>query len=332
MRLESLFEAIAPPEGENLDKPIYAVTPVPGYDGYLIGKDREGHACLLVAASDQPGRMQAPIRLENLDVQFELPCHLRRKKAVERLGTFSVIRCRSLDSEMVRYFLSVCNTIVAIVGDRPRQCELVSAVHRLASIFKKIQQPPARPVAGLFCELYLISRSGNASQAVKAWRVDEGARFDFAEGNVRIDVKAATGRVRTHIFSFEQCNPPPGTTAVVASLFVERSSDGISLRNLIRDIESRVAAHPDAVLKLHEVVAGTLGGSLSEALAMAFDGKLADSSLKFYSLREVPAIRGALPAGVSDVHFRSDVSGLPTVSIQCLIEQDESFRDLLPWQ
>src|SRR6185369_1392668 len=115
-RLEGIFEAIAPPEGDNPDKPIYAVMPVPGYESYFIGKDRESHACLLVVTSDQSGHLQSPIRLENLDVQFELRCHLRRKNEVERVGTFTVIRCRSLDQETVRYFLSVCDTIIGMVG------------------------------------------------------------------------------------------------------------------------------------------------------------------------------------------------------------------------
>jgi hypothetical protein len=329
-RLEGIFEAIAPPPGDKPDKPVYAVMPLHGYESYFIGKDREGHACLLVATSEQSGRLQSPIRLENLDVQFELRCHLKRNKEVERVGTFTVVRCRSLDKETVRYFLSVCDTIMGMVGDKPKQRELASAVHRLAAIFQKMQKPPARPVNGLFGELYLISRSCNPSRAVAAWRVDDTARFDFAEGNIRIDVKATAGRLRAHTFSYEQCNPPPGTIAIVASLFTERSPDGVSLRNLIRDIETMIAAHPDLILKLHEVLTTTLGASLTEALAMMFDPNLTASSLTFYSLREIPAIRGALPVGVSDVHFRSDISGLPALSVQSLIEQDGAFESLLP--
>lgn len=102
-------------------------------------------------------------------------------------------------------------------------------------------------------------------------------------------------RVRAHTFSYEQCNPPPGTIAIVASLFVERASGGISLRSLILEIEESVSAHNDLVLKLHEVVAATLGTSLNEALSVRFDTKLPGSSLRLYSLNDVPAIRGPLP-------------------------------------
>ena len=63
---------------------------------------------------------------------------------------------------------------------------------------------------------------------------------------------------------------------------------------------------------------------------MAFDTKLADSSFRLFDLREVPAIRDPLPNGVSDVHFRSDLSVLPACSIQSLIDRDPVFRNLLP--
>jgi hypothetical protein len=329
-RLQDIFEGIAPPRVENPEKPLYAVMEIPGYSSYFIGKDREGHACLLVATEARAAGLAAPIRLESLDVQFNLRCHVRRGKEPERVGVFTVIRCRSLDDETARYFLSICDIIVGMVGDRPKQQAIATAVHRLAAIFQKMQKPAARPVNGLFGELYFIWRSANPSRTVTAWRVDEISRFDFADGNVRVDVKAAGGRLRAHMFSYDQCNPPPGTIAVVASLFVEQSPGGMSLRSLIGEIEAEIAAYPRLVLRMHEAITSALGASLSEALPMAFDIKLADSSLKFYSLREIPGIRGTLPRAVSDVHFRSELSDVPALSIQALLDEAETFRELLP--
>lgn len=330
-RLESIFDKVDPPHADEEDKALYAVVPVPGCESYFVGKDPRGYACLLVGTSGQPSHLQAPIRLEILDVQFDLRCHLRRDDELERVGIFTVIRCLTTDQETIRYFLSVCQTIIRVVGNAPRLEELASAIHRLAAIFQKLQSPAIRSVFGLFGELYLISRSGSPSAAVKAWRVDEKARFDFSEGSIRLDVKATSGRIRAHTFSYEQCNPPAGTTAVVASLFTERSPSGISIRELIEQIKVRIAAHADLVLKLHEVVASTLGASLKEALPMAFDERLAASSLKFYDLRKVPAIRGQLQAGVSDVHFRSDLCALAPSTVRSLVEQDATFIDLLPY-
>lgn len=328
--LEDIFDAIRPPPADRPETPIYTVMPVPGHESYLVGRDSDARACLLVATGDRTGRLHPPIRLESLDVQFELRCHLRREGEPERQGTFTVIRCRALDKETVRYFLSVCETILRMIGDNPTRSQVAAAVNRLAAIFQKLQKPPARPVNGLFGELYILWRSGNPVRALTAWRADDTARFDFSDGDVRLDVKATGGRLRIHTFSYEQCNPPAGTIAVVASLHVEQAAGGMAVRSVIDEIAARIAAHPDLVLKLHEVVAVTLGASLNEALTLRFDLRLAESSLKFFSLEEVPAIRGPLPAGISDVHFRSDLSALPTLQVQSLIDRDPVFLDLLP--
>ena len=328
--LADIFEGICPPSAGPSDKPVYAVIPVPSYPSYFVGKDRESLACLLVSTKDRSGRPHAPIRLESLDAQFELRCHLKKASERERVGTLTVIRCRDSDRETKRYFLSVCEAILRMLGDQPTRAEIATAVNRMAAIFQKIRRPPTRPLNGLFGELYLILRSGNAVWALAKWRVNESARFDFLDGDVRLDVKAAGSKSRIHTFSYEQCNPPSGTVAVVASLHAEQVSGGVSLFSVLNQIEARVSAHADLVLKLHETVASTLGASLKESLQRSYDMRLAASSLLFFSLEDVPAIRGPLPAGVSDVHFRSDLSALRPVSIETLIDRDPKFWDLLP--
>lgn len=328
--LSDIFDTIPSPPNESLEKPFYAVMPVPGHASYYVGKDRESLACLLISTSDNVGRPHPPIRLESLDAQFELRCRLKSASELDRDDTLTVIRCREGDSETTRYFLSVCDTIVRVAGANPTRANIATTVNRLAAIFQRIRQPPARPINGLFGELYVLLRSGNASRALAGWRVDDNARFDFAAGDTRLDVKATGGRNRVHTFSYEQCNPPSGTVAVVASLQAEQAAGGVSLRELIDQIEARVSTHADLVFKLHEMVAATLGASLKDSLSKRFDMRLAESSLQFFGLEEVPAIRGPLPAGVSDVHFRSDLSALTPIPISALIDTDPAFWDILP--
>ncbi len=81
---------------------------------------------------------------------------------------------------------------------------------------------------------------------------------------------------------------------------------------------------------MHETAAATLGQSLAESLDRRFDLRLAKSSLVFFDLREIPAIRGDLPAGVSALHFNSDLSALQPLSVERLIDRNPLFFDLLP--
>jgi len=328
--LERLFAAIRSPESGGAGAPLYAVMPVPAYDGTFVGKDSQSHACLLIGTGGYVAGRRPPIRLENLDVQFELRCHVRAGGTPERTGTFTVITCGSLDPETTRYFLSVCETVLRLVGSQPEQHSVAAAVNRLAAMFHKMQKPPTRPVNGLFGELYLLWRSASPVRALMAWRIDETARFDFAEGQARLDVKTSSGRVRAHTCSYDQCNPPDGTTALAASLFVERLPGGLSLRSLIEEIDTAIGGRADLALKLREVVAATLGATLNDALNVTFDVPLADASLLFFDLREVPGIRGPLPPGVSDVHFRSDFSGATPLPVEALVAANPQLCHLLP--
>jgi hypothetical protein len=329
MDLEAAFDIVTAPEGQH-GPPLYAVTPISGFQSYLVGKDQESFACLLVATADDTTTVQAPIRLEAIDVQFDLRCHLRTVGHPPREGVFTVIRCRSSDRETVRYFLSVCQTVVKMLGDRPQRRAVASAVNRLVAIFRPAQSLPARAVNGLFGELYVISRSCNPAKAVAAWRIGETARFDFTSGDARLDVKVSGGRLRTHVFSYEQCNPPPGTFGVVASLLAERIAAGVSIKSLIERIERQLGGDANLILKVHEVVVATLGSSLIDALSATFDVRLAESSLRFFRVSDVPAVRGTLAPGVSDVHFSSDLSALAAASLVSLIGQCPTLEDLLP--
>ena len=77
-----------------------------------------------------------------------------------------------------------------------------------------------------------------------------------------MDVKATSGRNRVHTFSYEQCNPPLGTVAAVASLHTEQAAGGESILSILNQIEYRVSFNADLVFKLHETVSATLGTKL----------------------------------------------------------------------
>jgi hypothetical protein len=98
----------------------------------------------------------------------------------------------------------------------------------------------------------------------------------------------------------------------------------------MEQIEAALAPHSEAIFKLHETVAATLGNTLADGLNAAFDSRLAVSSMRFFDLRNVPGIRGDLPRGVSDVRFRSDLSGIANCSARSLIERNALVSLFLP--
>lgn len=329
--LVELFREIEPPRrSTDNGNRLYSVREVPGLASYFVGVDVLSRAALLVATDVGRRNRPAPIRLARLDVRFDIPCHIKRKATAVERRRFTVMRCLDQDADTVEYFLSVCDAIVHMLGDCPTPTQIRSAVHRLVSIFQRTHTPSRAAVNGLFGELYVISRSRSPRRLLAAWRDDTAARFDFVENEARLEVKTTTRRIRSHVFSYEQCNPPVGTVAVIASMQVERVSRGLTLKSVVEEVGERVGRRTDLALKLHEIVAATLGGRLSSAMAVAFDEALIRGSLRYYDLSVLPAIRGRLPNGVSSVLFRVDLSSVKDIALGSLTKGQTFWRELPP--
>jgi hypothetical protein len=155
-------------------------------------------------------------------------------------------------------------------------------------------------------------------------------RFDISTGDLRIDVKASGDRLRFHHLSAEQCQPPEGTVGLLASVFIEGSGGGQSLRELVTAIEAALAGDDNQILKVQETIAETLGDSLPSAMGARFDDRLALSSIRFFDLAQVPAIRNGVPPEVSGVHFRSDLSRTGALSYRDVLAMSEVASKFIP--
>ena len=82
--LIALFDKLTVPEHSETGGPFYVILPTSGRRNYFIGKDSASCACFLVATVDSGERQLEPIRLESLDVQFELLCHYQEEPNVKK--------------------------------------------------------------------------------------------------------------------------------------------------------------------------------------------------------------------------------------------------------
>ena len=293
-----------------------------------MGRDSTGAACILLRAVAESHR--APIRLASLHVQFCLPCRIIDYGGDEITSTLTVISCRSQDPELIKYFALVAEPVVQLLGRAPAAAEIEEAVRRLIELFESLSRSTGRSVTGLFGELMVIHLSRAPQTAIRAWRSALDDRFDFAVDDVRVEVKAASDRMRAHYFSREQCMPPENTVGLVFSIFVERNGGGTSIEDLIGKIETQLGGNAELILRLRATVADTLGAATTAAMEMRFDEQLARGSLSVFDLRDVPGIRGELSPEVSQVHFRSDISRIAPISHSQLERRSARASDLLP--
>jgi hypothetical protein len=170
-------------------------------------------------------------------------------------------------------------------------------------------EPPRKSLQGLWAELFVIAQANDPVTLAGAWHTAPEDLYDFSLGNQRIEVKSARGRVRRHFFTLEQLNPPPGMKLVIASVLIEASGEGVSLVELLEQIRVQLSGRADLMLRVEKVVGLTLGESWRHAIEERFNYRLAEESLSFYEPEQIPQISSDIPSEVSEVRFRSDLTG-----------------------
>jgi hypothetical protein len=297
----AMFEGLARP-----DQPgTFSVIPPHAQPAYYVGRDDSGCAALLIRTTGASSRV--PLLLAGIEARFSVACRIEERDREVRTENLTVVSCRSPNREVERYFLTTMEFLASTLGPNPTVAAVAEMVDRMVDLFQRLTKPPKKNIVGLVGELLVIWAAADPAAAVRAWRMDQDERYDFAAGALRIDAKAPTTDRRAHEVSFEQANPPAGTLGVLASFIVQPSGGGFTLSELLSDIEARIQVH-DLILKLRTVVADTLGRDIQTALSWSFDLARAISSARVYDVSKIPAIKPPLPEGVSGVRFLVDLS------------------------
>ena len=176
------------------------------------------------------------------------------------------------------------------------------------------QTPP--PIAALWADLLVIEQCSQPEILINAWQTTPSVQYDFSLGRDKIVVRSSVLEDRVHGFTLDVVRPVMRARVLVASTVVrlaEACSGGLSLKGLYARVLRRVPA-ADAQMRLYSRVADAVGGDVGAFEGVCFDYAAALDYLEFYDGAEVPAVeRGLLPAGVGDVSFTSDLSGLVDV-------------------
>lgn len=327
--LAALFDEIDPPAQLPGAGAHFSALPVPGFERHRVAKDAQGAPALLISIADAPSSTRpAAIVLENLTVHHDVDCRITRPGG-EETGNFTVVRCTGSDSSLRSYFLRIAAIMLQSLGASPSRMSVSQAVSRLAELFHAMSKPPRKSLQGLWAELFLIAQAHEPVTLAGAWHTAPEDLYDFSAGNQRIEVKSARGRVRRHYFTLEQLQPPAGARVLIASMFVEASEAGTSLLALLEQIRARLADRPDLMLRVERVVGLTIGDSWRRAIGECFDGRLAEESLSFYNPHHIPKVNLVIPPEVSEVRFRSDLTGLQPVGASDLHTAQGIFRAAL---
>jgi len=330
LNLVALFDTIKPPVNVVHEDMRFSVQPIQGYERYRLGKSIQETPSLLISTGGLLNQYQLhPIMLEHLTIQYNVVCRVSRLGEVAEEGRFTIISCRGVDKILQLYFLRVIDALVMSLGSTPSQNDITQAINQLVELFRTMTEMPKKSIQGLWAELFLIVRSRNVAAVVEAWHVNPNDRYDFSSGRQRIEVKSTGGKVRQHHFTLEQLSPPPGTQVLIASMFVEHAGGGTSVMELVEKAKSLVCEYPKLLLHLDRITVLTLGEKWRDTSEERFDSELAESSLAFFEVSTVPAINRNIPPGVSDVHFKSDLTICSPVNISSYNDLGGLFQAIL---
>lgn len=312
------------------DEDRFSTTLIPDCKAHRLGKDAQGRPLLLISVVDAGNQRQHdPLVLEHLTVMYNQNCRISCIDGTFEDRRFTFVCCTTEDTTLQAYFLRVASAIVMSLKEQPTQSDVTHAINQLIELFRAMTRPPRKDVQGLWAELFLIAQSAQPAILVNAWHTLPEDRYDFAMEDQRIEVKSFSGSIRQHHFSLEQLHPPEGLVTLVASVLVEHSQAGESISDLREKIQVHLGGDSNLLLRLDKVIALTLGNSWEQADEVYFDQKLAIESLAFYEAAAIPSVNPNLPLGVSGVHFRSDLTGIPTVEISRYDAEDGLFHAAL---
>jgi hypothetical protein len=181
----------------------------------------------------------------------------------------------------------------------------------------------------LWAELLLISLASDPVTLLRAWHRLPGDKYDFSSENQRVEIKSAKSKLRQHHFALDQLSSP-GVDVLVASVFVERVGSGTSLTELAELVRSKINSDPGLLFYLERVIGSTLGSSWRSAAKDKFDLRLAKKSLLFFSPESIPCIDPKLPKGVTDVHFKVDLTDIPSLDKKIFKSKGGLFKAAMP--
>lgn len=309
--LASLFAWIrANPSGHT-----FTVAPIPGHDGVYLGADAAQRPVLFVKAT---GRLTEPsMRTSHVSL------HVGQEYTVAAVGMpavserFHALRCESADEGDMETFLVLVEAYLnrhAQGGmDRGSLTGFFSSVSRLFSIERSSDLGGERQ--GLWGELFFMRSVRGFTFWAPFWHSETTRKFDFsAFGSRRVEVKTAVGQQRIHNFAHRQIYALEGEEIMIVSILLRKEDAGLSLKELV--MEARLAlSGTDHFLKLEQAVRRA-GMEAMDEPGPAYDPTEATENLAWFKAEHAPHFTMPEPSGVSQTHYRVDLSTAPQTDLR----------------
>ncbi len=294
---------------------------------WRVARSYDDHPAILIAFEGPPSSASMSRRLANISYVPPAPVDIVAANGEVHSGRMAVLECRSDDVLLADHFFRIAGALLFDQTIAPTERSLEQSIDAIVTLFRAIQRPGERSIQGLWGELAIIAWAPDPEKALSAWHSSPRALHDFSAGNERLEVKSTTRDLREHSFRLEQLSRHGGAHTIIASLVLTPCDDGVSVNDLVQQIAKRVGGESER--RLVTLVAQSLGAEWREADNLRFDPTAARDGLRLYLAEQVPSVASPVPAEVKDVRFTVDLSSVPEVQRNTVLQSGALFASLL---
>jgi hypothetical protein len=322
----SIYKIFANLERKETNNDSFFAASLPFTIKHKIGISPEGYPMFFIECNSTAHSLD--INLEFISVLFNKTCRLtENNKQTENI--YTIVSLKTENNDFQRYFIEVVCIVLEQLSDHPSQKQLKTEIQKLIDLFSRFNRPPCKTIQGLWAELFIIEQAKNPEYLLKSWHSSPEDKFDFNDGQDKIEVKSTSATRRIHNFALEQLNPNRNTNLLIASIFVVQTGQGKSIIDLINSICKRVE-DLQLQFRLNEVVSQTLGCDFDKVFDVYFDYQQALDTLVFFDYKDIPTINSdSIPEEISNVHLDCDLSSIIQINDKVFdISQSPLFKSL----
>lgn len=291
---------------------IFTVASVPDSGDTYLGVDQAGRPWLFIRVQERSH--DAPLRTAQITLFPAQEYSISFASSGVRTEILHALRCDASNPADVGNFLVLVEAFLA--NNRGKHIDDEALGNFFRSMVRLFTIEPARDLnaerQGLWGELFFMRQIRGYAFWAPFWHSETTRLFDFSSQHNRVEVKTTVGRQRIHHFSHRQVYALEGEEIVIASLLLREDDAGLNLQELVGECRAYLLGNQH-YLKLEKAVrrAGMDDPSIA---GPAYDANQAIDSLALFKSTEAPHFRMSEPPGVSETHYKVDLSAAPRLS------------------
>ena len=268
--------------------------------------DREGQwysvteTGLPVIVLEVNGADDREIKTRHLHVHFRGKCRIDYMGSAH-IRSACIIECQSQDRNIQQFFRESLSHLFNAFKSAPSASEVYQLIEDTQDIFSKVGSSSVESLRGVVGELLFIHATLDAVASVNYWHTNGNDLIDFVFPGCQLEIKTTALRERKHRVTFDQLSAGGVRPSYIISMQISEAEVGLSLQDIVISLAERLGDSSRAQKKLFESTAPYIQGE--NAVAKRFDVASTLASARVFCFNDVPAIRGVLPSGVSNVKF-----------------------------